>query len=110
MNIGFFGQATDVFLEVEVPQKKAQLFEAEYLNITGTMPVLGTGYQYQDKKWGREVRVYFNGEAELLDEFASTDVHVEQGDRPYRSRWAYRINNSDFFWSLVRAGYRLGEN
>lgn len=110
MNVGFFGQAADVFLEVEVNPDAAHDFESEYLDLTGTAPVLGSGYQHQPNKWGREVRVYFNGEAELLDDLASVDVHVEQGVRPYRARWVYRTNDRDFFWSLIRAGYRLGEN
>lgn len=110
MNVGFFSQATDVFLEVEVPQEKAHSFDTEYLKITGTMPVLGPGYKYQSNKWGREVRVYFNAEAELLDDLASIDVYVEQRERPYQTYRTYRINDRDFFWSLIRAGYRLGEN
>lgn len=110
MSVSFFNQASDIFLEVEVNPDSADTFESKYLDITDQRPVLGSSYQHQRNKWGCEVRVYFNSEPELLDDLASADVHVEQGERPYRSRWSYRINDRDFFWSLIHAGYRLGEN
>lgn len=108
MNIEFFKFATDVVLEAEVNPNAADRFESRYRSITGASPI--TGYQHQPNKWGLEVRVYFNSEVDMSDEFSSIDVYVEQGDRPYRKRWKYRVNDRDFFWSLVEAGYRLGEN
>ncbi|MGY0561104.1 hypothetical protein ACW7G2_10360 [Luteimonas sp. A277] len=110
MNIGFFSAATDVLLEAEVkPESKAQ-FEAEYHALTGQMPTEGAHFQPQPNKWGAELRVYFNCEVDLSDEFADLGISVEEGARPYRSRWRYRINNNEFFWALVTAGYRLGPN
>lgn len=110
MDITFFNVATDVVLEVEVPSSAAGRFEAEYQSKTGESPELGVGYQHQENKWGREVRVYFNSKVDLSDEFTLIDVHVEQGSRPYRQRWVYRVNDRQFFWALVEGGYRLGEN
>lgn len=110
MNIGFFTGATDVVLEVEVNPNAADRFETRYQAITGTLPELGNGYQHQENKWGLEVRVYFNSEVDMSDEFTTIDVHVEQANRPYRKRWVYRVNDREFFWALVDAGYRLGEN
>lgn len=110
MKIDFFAKATDVVLEVEVKSEKAGQFEARYKKITGSNPKIGTGYQHQPNKWGEEVRVYFNTAVNMLDDFKSLGVYVEKGARPYRKRWRYRTNDKDFFWSLVEAGYRLGEN
>lgn len=111
MNIDFFKKdATDVVLEVEVKPAAAARFESRYQNITGKPPVIGEGYQHQPNKWGLEVRVYFNSKVDMSHEFTTINVHVEEGERPYRDRWDYRLNDSDFFWSLVEAGYRLGEN
>ncbi len=110
MNTDFFKDATDVVLEVEVNPDAAARFESRYRAITGSDPKLGVGYQHQPNKWGLEVRVYFNSEVDMSDEFTSIDVYVEQGDRPYRKLWVYRLNDREFFWSLVEAGYRLGEN
>ena len=110
MNIDFFKNATDVVLEVEVNPNAAARFESRYSDITGLTPRLGEGYQHQPNKWGLEVRVYFNSETDMSDEFTDIDVYVEHGDRPYRNRWLYRLNDRDFFWSLVEAGFRLGEN
>lgn len=110
MDVDFFNQATDVFLEVEINPNSAQRFEVRYESICGSRPVLGDGYQHQSNKWGGEFRVYFNCDADLSDEFTSIDVYVEHGARPYRSRWQYRANNQEFFWSLINAGYRLGQN
>lgn len=110
MNIEFFKSATDVVLEAEVNPGAAARFEARYRSITGSSPTVGDGYQHQPNKWGLEVRVYFNSEEDMSDDFSDIDVYVEQGDRPYRKRWKYRLNDREFFWSLVEAGYRLGEN
>lgn len=110
MNIDFLEHLQDVFLEVEVNPKGAAGFDAEYSEITGQIPSLGDGYQYQHNKWGRELRVYFNTTEDLEDDFISIDVYVEQGQRPYRDEWHYRTNSSEFFWALVRLGYRLGQN
>lgn len=110
MKIDFIDKMTDVLLEVEVNPSGASRFEDEYREITGDPPTPGSGYQQQKNKWGREVRVYFNSEENLKDEFTSIDVCVDHGQRPYRDQWRYRTNNSDFFWELVRRGYRLGRN
>ncbi|MBQ0762092.1 hypothetical protein [Marinobacter psychrophilus] len=110
MDVNFFSKACDVLLEVEINESGALRFENEYLEITGVAPRIGIGYQYQSNKWGREFRVYFNADLDIIDELVDKDVHVESGDRPYRSSRTYRINNRDFFWSLVNSGYRLGEN
>ena len=110
MNTDFFKDATDVVLEVEVNPDAAGRFASRYQRKTGSNPKLGEGYQHQPNKWGLEVRVYFNSEVDMSDEFTSIDVYVEQGDRPYRTHRVYRSNDRDFFWSLVEAGYRLGEN
>lgn len=110
MNVDFFKSATDVVLEVEVNPDAAARFESRYRGITGLDPKPGEGYQHQPNKWGLELRVYFNSEVDMSDEFTSIDVNVERGGRPYRKRWLYRVNDREFFWSLVEAGYRLGEN
>jgi hypothetical protein len=110
MDIDFFEGATDVVLEVEVNPNAAARFESRYSAAAGSNPRLGVGYQHQPNKWGLEVRVYFNSPIDMSDEFTSVDVYVEQGKRPYRKRWTYRLNDREFFWALVDAGYRLGEN
>lgn len=110
MDVDFFRAANDVFLEVEVPSKRSRSFEQRYEAITGVAPTIGNGYQIQENKWGLEVRVYFNCEEDLEDEFTSVDVHVERGGRPYKANRIYRVNDREFFWALVNNGYRLGEN
>lgn len=112
MKLDFFAKnARDVVLEVEVNPSKAASFEEDYRSIAGSAPVLGVGYQHQPNKWGIEPRIYFNSDVDLLDNFAALGISVEVAERrPYRERWKYRVNNSDFFWGLVKSGYRLGEN
>lgn len=111
MDIDFFKAATDVFLEVEVNPKAADKFEQKYQDLTGETPILGNGYQHQPNKWGLETRVYFNTQSDISDEFSAIGVYVEQSekDRGYRDFWKYRTNDPNFFWALVRAGYRLGQ-
>jgi len=110
MDISFFRDAKDVFLEAEVNPNSANRLEGKYQDVAGSAPVLGEGYQHQRNKWGTEVRVYFNCDSDLSLEFSNIDVYVERGSRPYRSRWRYRTNDREFFWALVKAGYRLGDN
>lgn len=110
MDIEFFEHAEDVYLEVEANPKSADQFEHRYAALVGVNPAIGRGYQHQPNKWGTEVRVYFNSDIDLSDEFAAIDVYVEHGSRPYRNQWAYRTNDREFFWALVEAGYRLGQN
>lgn len=110
MDVDFFSSAKDVVLEVEVNPKGCTNFEGDYALLTGVTPVVGDHYQLQPNKWGRELRVYFNTTEDLSDEFTNIGVYVEEGGRPYRGQWRYRINDREFFWAVVRAGYRLGIN
>ncbi|WP_374267243.1 hypothetical protein [Zoogloea sp.] len=111
MNISFFpANVTGAYLEAEVHPNGIEQFDADYLQITGEMPVIGRGYQRQPNKWGTECRIYFNCNGDLNDEFAMLGIDVEEGSRPYKQEWRFRVNNNEFFWALVRAGYRLGKN
>lgn len=110
MDVNFFSTAYDIFLEVEINVNSATRFETEYREFTGETPSVGVGYQHQNNKWGGEYRVYFNSSIDLIDKLAEEDIYVESRDRPYRSSRNYRINNREFFWALINAGYRLGEN
>ena len=111
MNVSFFSASvTGAYLEAEVHPNAAGKFEADYLQITGEMPVIGEGYQHQPNKWGAECRIYFNCDSDLNDEFSVLGIDVEEGARPYKQEWRFRVNNNEFFWALVRAGYRLGRN
>ncbi|WP_141638669.1 hypothetical protein [Halomonas sp. KM-1] len=110
MDIDFFNQAKDVFLEAEVNPDRAAAFEQKCTELTGAPPILGEGYQHQPNKWGSELRAYFNSDVDLFDEFAAIGIEVEHGARPYRENRRYRVNNAQFVWELLGRGYRLGEN
>jgi hypothetical protein len=111
LNVDFFIQNTNgALIEAEVNPSGAASFEADYLAITGNQPILGVGYQHQTNKWGTECRIYFNCDTDLNDQFSALGIDVEQGARPYRNEWKYRVNNNEFFWALIRAGYKLGRN
>lgn len=111
MNISFFSaNVTSAYLEAEVHPNGAVQFDADYHKITGEMPIIGRGYQRQSNKWGTECRIYFNCNGDLNDEFSVLGIDVEEGLRPYKKEWKYRVNNNEFFWALIRAGYKLGNN
>lgn len=111
MNSAFFVDVvTASFLEVEINPSGVPQFRAKYERLTGRRPVLGVGYQYQPNKWGGEYRIYFNCVGDLDDEFTNLGIDVERGRRPYRSEFTFRVNNKDFFWDLIRSGFRLGRN
>lgn len=111
MNVSFFPpNVTGAFLEAEVHPNGFDQFDFDYHQITGEMPVIGQGYQRQPNKWGTECRIYFNCKSDLNDEFSVLGIDVEQGARPYKQEWRFRVNNNEFFWALIRAGYKLGRN
>ena len=111
MNVNFFQEhVSNAYLEAEVHPNGMDKFNADYFQITGEIPVIGQGYQRLDNKWGTECRIYFNCTSDLNDNFSMLDIDVEEGARPYKKEWKFRVNNKKFFWSLIRAGYRLGKN
>ncbi len=110
MNVGFFVSAADVILEVEITSTKADAFIARYQRETGNVISPGSHFQIQENKWGGEYRIYFNAEPDLNDEFATLGIDVEQGARPYHQTRIFRVNNMEFFWALIAAGYRIGPN
>lgn len=111
MNVSFFrANVTCSYLEAEVHPNGVDQFDTDYRQVTGEMPVIGQGYQRQPNKWGTECRIYFNCNGDLNDDFAVLGIDVEQGERPYKQEWRFRVNNNEFFWALIRAGYKLGKN
>lgn len=111
MNIDFFTKNVSCFfMEAEVHPDRAINFENKYSSTSGDRPVIGTGYQHQKNKWGTECRIYFNSKTDLSGEFSKLNIEIEKGTRPYKSEYCYRINNCEFFWSLVGARYKLGKN
>lgn len=111
MNVSFFRtNVKGAYLEAEVHPKGVDQFDTDYHQIAGEMPVIGQGYQRQPNKWGTECRIYFNCDSDLNDEFSVLGIDVEQGARPYKQEWRYRVNNNEFFWALIRAGFKLGKN
>lgn len=111
MNVSFFSSSvTGFFIETEIHPDVAKKFEVEYQQISGLIPIIGVGYQHQENKWGGEYRIYFNSDHDLNDQFAQLGISVEQGKRPYKAEWVYRVNNKEFFWALIGSGCRLGKN
>lgn len=111
MDIKFFTEsANDVLLEVELKPAQATQFEQEYFKKTNVYPTTGSHYQHQHNKWGAEYRIYFNCTGDLNDELSAIGINVEQGARFYNQELKFRVNNREFFWALIGAGYRLGNN
>ena len=96
-------------LHAEVTTKSPKSFEDKYESRTGIRPV-----PHRDKyfpiyvetnyaKWGSALRIQFPNRDQL--EFPS-DVIVQPTSNP----GTVRINNNDYWWQLVRVGFRLGSN
>ena len=109
MNIKFFKKAKNVLLEAEVNPKQMDAFKSRYEGITGEPISEGNHLQSQPGKWGTECRIYYDG-PDLSDEFNELGINVEIRNSGYGSDRPYRVNNVEFFWALIEAGYRLGEN
>ena len=103
--LGFLARRGE--FHAEIPPKSQAPFEEKYRNMTGYRPVL-----HKDKyfpvdavrdydKWGLELRIYLPDRNDL--EFPP-DVELRSGTA---SR-TFRINNNNYWWQLVRVGFRLG--
>ena len=91
----------------EVPRRSQAPFEEKYRNMTGYRPGL-----HEDKyflmdtvtnydKWGPELRIYLPDRDDV--EFPP-GVELRSGRNP----GTVRINNNNYWWQLVRVGFRLG--
>jgi hypothetical protein len=94
--------------QAEVPPQSQANFEEKYFMLTGARPQVGRDGYFPISivttydKWGPELRIYFPDSGRRL-EFPS-GVDVRGGHAP----GMLRINNNDFWWKLVRVGFRLG--
>jgi len=107
----FLGVSRPLRLEAEIAGKFTEEFERVYEEIKGAQPKSGRG-SYHDigtRKWGRELRIYFNASPIVADKLRSMGFHVEEG-KPYNSQYSYRINSFDLWWKLVEMGFNLGDN
>ncbi len=91
-----------------MPPQSQPGFEENYYLVTRVRPVLHNSGYYPIEivttydKWGPELRIYFP-DSGLNLEFPPT-VDVRPGNAPR----TLRINNNDFWWQLIRVGFRLG--
>ena len=100
-----------LLLEVEVSPQSASDFANKYGVLTGESARTSPYYQVQPNKWGLEARIYFDAPDVVVENLRMLGHHVELRDGGgYRADFAYRVNSEQLFWTLVRHGYRLGEN
>ena len=103
--LGFLARS-GVF-HAEVPQRHQAQFEEKYRNMTGCRPVLNKDKYFpidvvrDYDKWGPELRIYLPDRDDV--EFPQ-DVKLVSGTALGTSR----INNNNYWWQLVRVGFRLG--
>jgi hypothetical protein len=94
--------------QAEVPPQAQANFDERYFMLAGLRPQVGRdGYfpisiRTTYDKWGPELRIYFPHRGPRLEFPPSVDVR--DGHAP----GMLRINNNDFWWKLVRIGFRLG--
>ena len=120
-----FEKFNECFLEICITDKDRARFESLYLAATGQTPNKEDGYWERDlhnkaDAWGIEYRIYFKTKTSwLIESLAKIGVRVEQpkhmiaielGKHHPEHGYKLRIANSDFFWDMVRYGYRLGKN
>jgi hypothetical protein len=95
--------------QAEVPGHSSGSFEQKYFLEAGSRPVAHVnGYypisvQHQSEKWGPELRIYLPAPPVGID--LPPDVDLRQADGGL-----LRINNNNYWWSLVRIGFRLGRS
>lgn len=99
----------NVLLEAEVAPSQRTKFQEEYKQRTGQAPRLGKYYQLQRNKFGAELRVYFDASEKTVTRL-KTKFTVERRAGGYHGDREFRINTQNFFWHMVKRGYRLGEN
>jgi len=120
-----FEKFNQCFLEICITDKDRARFERLYLAATSETPNKEDGYWERDlhnkaDAWGIEYRIYFKTVTPwLIESLNKIGVRVEQpkhmiaielGKHHPEHDYKLRIANSDFFWQMVKYGYRLGEN
>jgi hypothetical protein len=106
-----FQRLDEAFLEAEVPPPAQSTFEKRYQAVTKKRVAPGrpSEYQSQPNKRGAECRIYFNSHV-VAASAKTLGLKVKTG-HPYKSKYAYRINNNVLWWELVEQfQFRLGAN
>jgi hypothetical protein len=107
-SLGFLARHAE--FQAEVPPQARASFEENYYLSTGRRPTLHRDGYYPIEiettydKWAPELRIYFPEYGGRLD--LPPEVEV----RPGNTEGALRINSNQFWWRLVRVGFRLGTN
>jgi hypothetical protein len=105
--VGYLAAHAD--FQAEVPPQSQRGFEEQYLLVTGTRPTEHSQGYYPIQivtvwdKWGAELRIYFPQTNVIFD--LPPRVEIRSGSAP----GILRINNNQFWWQLVRVGFRLGK-
>ncbi len=96
-------------LDVETHPREQDAFERKYMELAGINPVSDDRNYYvlnqNADKWGKEMRIYFNGIRNNLPR-KLRDLVVSS--RP-NSGYEFRVNNNDFVWRLIEHGFLLGD-
>jgi hypothetical protein len=102
--------AASARLEAEVPPQSVRGFASNYTDATGDHGILNHRHVYllhdNVDKWGSELRIYLPRRYVDADFTLPDGVDVVSGFSPSESR----VNNSGFWWDLVRdLGFRVGD-
>lgn len=96
-------------LHAEVPPQSQPGFEENYLMLVGVRPKLHVDNYFPIHivttwdKWGPELRIYFPEVKHNVD--LPPGVDLKAGNEP----GILRVNNNQFWWTLIKLGFRLGK-
>lgn len=97
------------FIEAEARPDKMQIFLNEYNNAFGEALTLKTNglivLQSDANKWAVELRLYVNN--------CPNNIRAQYGftgNRAYRPKYSFRMNNNTIIKQLFNYGYRIGLN
>lgn len=95
-------------LDAELPIKEKTKYESKYHKLTGLIPKPDNKNYYilhdEVDKWGIELRIYFISSGIIPQALNKMAVQP----RP-ATKYTHRINNNEFIWKLIQAGFLLGD-
>jgi hypothetical protein len=96
----------------KVRESQQPNFEERYYCIAGTRPALHSKAHYynaeNDDRWGADLRINFPDTTLQFPSNINIRNEEHWTDLRYRDTRGKVINNSEWWWELVRIGFRLG--
>lgn len=107
-----FKKATELYIEVEIPERDDRMFLARLGKEAGQTAHVGQEGLLRQHNRGYSARIYFNAPESVVKQLAMFEYIPREGETRgnFRPKYRYRLDSNALFWKLVRNGFTLGAN